>query len=115
MKAKARPKSATPPPPPPRPTAAKTPPTPSKAGASRRPEEYISAAEWDAFFAGQGEVRGFAVGDAPAPTAAPALSREQSPAASAAGGRARTRSPRRHDYMAEAATSRRPPMIGFVT
>ena len=48
----------------------------------------------------QEEVRSeaFAVGDAPAPSAAPAESREPSVAASAAGGRARTRSPRRHDY-----------------
>ena len=59
---------------------------------------HISAAEWDSYFAGRGEVRGFAVGDAPAPPTAAATPREPSPAASAAGGRARTRSPRRHDY-----------------
>ena len=108
-KTKAMPAAAksTSPPPPPRPTAAKSaqPPVPStastaapKADASRRPEEYISASDWDDYFAGRGEVRGFAVGDAPAPSAAPAESREPSVAASAAGGRARTRSPRRHDY-----------------
>ena len=54
------------PPPPPRPTAAKSaqPPVPStaptaspKADASRRPEEYISASDWDDYFAGRGEVR----------------------------------------------------------
>ncbi|CAE6914508.1 unnamed protein product [Symbiodinium sp. CCMP2592] len=106
-KTKARPASArsiTPPPPkpsanrpvqPPHPPAAKAVP---KADAVRAPEEYITADEWDSYFAGRGEVRGFAVGDAPAPIAAPAGSSTDEPSASAAGGRARTRSPRRHDY-----------------
>ncbi|CAE7553554.1 unnamed protein product, partial [Symbiodinium sp. CCMP2592] len=106
-KTKARPASArsvTPPPPkpsanrpvqPPHPPAAKAVP---KADAVRAPEEYITADEWDNYFAGRGEVRGFAVGDAPAPIAAPAGPPTDGPSASAAGGRARTRSPRRHDY-----------------
>ncbi|CAE7038804.1 unnamed protein product, partial [Symbiodinium sp. CCMP2592] len=101
-KTKARPASArsiTPPPPKPsanRPVQPPYPPTAKavpKADAVRAPEEYITADEWDNYFAGRGEVRGFAVGDAPAPVAAPA-----GPPATAAGGRARTRSPRRHDY-----------------
>ncbi|CAE7827213.1 unnamed protein product [Symbiodinium sp. CCMP2592] len=101
-KSKARPSSArsiTPPPPKPsanRPVQPPYPPTAKavpKADAVRAPEEYITADEWDNYFAGRGEVRGFAVGNAPAPVAAPA-----GPPATAAGGRARTRSPRRHDY-----------------
>ncbi|CAE7203250.1 unnamed protein product [Symbiodinium sp. CCMP2592] len=69
-----------------------------KAGICQKHHEYITADEWDSYFAGRGEVRGFAVGDAPAPIAAPAGSSTDEPSASAAGGRARTRSPRRHDY-----------------
>ena len=78
------------------------------AAAARDPGSYISAEEWDNYFAGMNEVRGFAVGDddaLPKAPATPARTVTMTPrepdtpppghAESAAGGRARTRSPRR--------------------
>ena len=78
------------------------------AAAARDPGSYISAEEWDNYFAGMDEVRGFAVGDddaLPKAPATPARTVTMTPrepdapppgyAETAAGGRARTRSPRR--------------------
>ena len=78
------------------------------AAAARDPASYISAEEWDSYFAGMNEVRGFAVDDSdalPKAPATPARTVTMTPrepdtpppghAGSAAGGRARTRSPRR--------------------
>ena len=78
------------------------------AAAARDPGSYISAEEWDNYFAEMGEVRAFAVGDddaLPKAPATPARTVTMTPrepdapppgyAETAAGGRARTRSPRR--------------------
>ena len=78
------------------------------AAATRSPSSYISAEEWDNYFAGMDDVRGFAVGDddaRPKAPGVPARTVTMTPREpdtpppghdeTAAGGRARTRSPRR--------------------
>ena len=78
------------------------------AAAARNPSSYISAEEWDNYFAGMDDVRGFAVGDddaRPKAPGVPARTVTMTPREpdtpppghdeTAAGGRARTRSPRR--------------------
>ena len=88
---------------------ASTPPSKARppAAAARSPISYISAEEWDNYFAGMNDVRGFAVDDDARPKAPPVPARtvtmtprepDTPPPGheeTAAGGRARTRSPRR--------------------